>query len=469
MRSTPRPRASSILTIACFLLLIRTSVAESDLIVHEWGTFTVLQDETGKELAGINTDDEPVPKFVHDVAPLLLAKPILSDLHWAYRQKGAPRHHPLVTMRLETPVIYFYPQKSARPPQNVDVEVTFRGGWLTQFYPQAEFSASDVRPGSFDFRRLTPHTEGKLTWKNVEIGASTPGPDTNDPVWLRPRKVQAASVAISNGEAEKYLFYRGVGQLKAPLRVVLDRTTKQLTVRANFKDVLSEYAKLEMASLWLVNVDQQGTCRYRRLPGIQVNTDEQIVRLRANYTFEAATASDDRKAELDEEMHSALVKDGLYSDEATALLSTWQRSYFATPGLRLFYLVPRIWTDHYLPLAVSGSPAVTRSMVGRIELVADEQRALLTKLAATKPAGSEWVENIPASAARERFFAGRSDFGDLGVKIPEDYRLYLALGRFRNALVTAEEARTRSQNLQQFIDLYALHPFRVHAGDNNDD
>jgi len=57
--------------------------------------------------------------------------------------KGAPRAHPLVTMRLETPVIYFYyPPKGMTEPFPVDVNVKFRGGWLTQFYPHAVFQRS---------------------------------------------------------------------------------------------------------------------------------------------------------------------------------------------------------------------------------------------------------------------------------------------------------------------------------------
>ena len=34
------------------------------LVVHEWGTFTSLQDESGQAIGGLNTDDEPVPKAV---------------------------------------------------------------------------------------------------------------------------------------------------------------------------------------------------------------------------------------------------------------------------------------------------------------------------------------------------------------------------------------------------------------------
>src|SRR5262245_19710771 len=101
-------------------------------LAHEWGTFTTLQDEQGKELHGINIDDEPVPEFVHNLSPFLLSKPLLSSRHWEYRQKAAPQHHPYVTMRLETPVIYFYPPQGILEAMTVDVHVRFRGGWLTE-------------------------------------------------------------------------------------------------------------------------------------------------------------------------------------------------------------------------------------------------------------------------------------------------------------------------------------------------
>lgn len=66
-------------------LTVASASAGDRLIVHEWGTFTSLQDERGRELAGINTDDEPVPQFVHNLNPFLLSQPVLSSLHWQYR------------------------------------------------------------------------------------------------------------------------------------------------------------------------------------------------------------------------------------------------------------------------------------------------------------------------------------------------------------------------------------------------
>lgn len=431
------------------------------LLVHEWGTFTTLQDDDGRELSGINIDDEPVPDFVHDVNPALLASPVLTSSHWEYRMKGAPRSHPLVTMRLETPVIYFYPPKGALESFPVDVNVKFRGGWLTQFYPHAVFSAPQLETGSFDFGKLTPETVGSLTWSDLQVGTKAAGPETDERVWLAPRKVGAASVTNTDGESEKYLFYRGVGNLKAPLRIAMDRNNHRLSVFGNFGAVLLGKETAEIPQLWVTQVRHDGAMAYRRIDGFTVSGDPKQVLGKGSCQFAAADFSRDNRPILEAEMHAALVEDGLFADEATALLSTWQWSYFESAGLRVFYLVPRQWTDFYLPLNISGQPRTERVMVGRIELISDEQRELLATFRKYEISDGSWVEKLSNSPARDRFLAGRSDFGELGIPIPADYQLYLKLGRFRNALVTAEEARRPNPSLTKFINTYGLHPFRV--------
>src|SRR5436190_22221770 len=85
----------------------KTPVEGDRLVIHEWGTFTCVQDESGRPVAGVNTDDEPVPAFVHRISDLI---PRPSQLAPVY-SKGVPRSHREVRMRLETPVIYFYPPK----------------------------------------------------------------------------------------------------------------------------------------------------------------------------------------------------------------------------------------------------------------------------------------------------------------------------------------------------------------------
>ena len=439
------------------------AAGNNDLIVHEWGTFTTLQDEDGRELSGINIDDEPVPEFVHDVNRALLASPVLTSTHWEYRMKGAPRSHPLVTMRLETPVIYFYPPTGVREPFNVDVNVKFRGGWLTQFYPNAVFSDPQMETGSFDFGKLTPQTVGSLSWNDLQVGTDAKGPETSERVWLAPRKVRAAGLTSSEGESENYLFYRGIGNLHAPLRITMHRNEKKLNIYGNFGAVLLGEETAKVPPLWLTQVRPDGSMAYRRLDGFTVSGDQKTVLGKTSCKFEVADFSRQNRQKLEAEMHAALVDDGLYADEATALLSTWQWSYFESPGLRVFYLVPRPWTDFYLPLSISGNPRTERVMVGRIELVSDEQRELLGKLRKAEISDGRWVEQLKSSPARDRFLAGRSDFGNLGIPVPADYQLYLKMGRFRNALVTAEEARQPSASLTKFINTYGLHPFRIAA------
>lgn len=454
------------LTCLCGLALAAVTfrsawAAEVPLVVHEWGTFTSLQDEQGRELSGINTDDEPVPAFVHNLNPFLRSRPVLSSLHWQYRQKGAPRVHPYVTMRLETPVIYFYPQQELKEPLPIDVSVRFRGGWLTEFYPQARAEAPRLKDNSFDFGELTRDTVSSLAWDRLQVGTQAAGPETTEQVWLAPRNVKAANVTNTEGESERYLFYRGVGRIRAPLRATLDRNSGELDLAANFDEVLTSRQTAHIGPLWLIQVRQDGQCAFRPLAGFDVSGDTTARLAETSYRFTDTDFAPQNRARLEAAMHDALIEDGLFADEAAALLATWQKSYFASPGLRLFYLVPRQWTDHYLPLALSQPASVNRVMIGRLELIGDEQRALLDRVARVAPSDGSWIDKIPESAARERFLAGRTDFGDLGVAIPPDYQIYLKLGRFRNALVAHEEHVRPSETLTRFIDTYELHPFRL--------
>src|SRR5437867_1443665 len=68
-------------------------------------------------------------------------------------------------------------------------------------------------------------------------------------------------------------------------------------------------------------------------------------------------------------MKEALIGEGLCADEADALLNTWELSYFKSPGLRFFFMVPRAWADRVLPLEVSPKMEIRRALVGRIEIV----------------------------------------------------------------------------------------------------
>lgn len=369
-------------------LAMASSLVHADpMIVHEWGTFTVLQDENGDGIPGINSDDEPVPSFVHRIAPLVRG-PVSSST------KGPlPECHPDVRMRLETPVVYFYPPPGEH--RTVDVEVSFPGGWISEYFPGGSVDAPGLETG-----RIRRNAVGRLVWKGLRVGGKHEGPRTADPVWTIPREVDAASVRTVDGEDERYLFYRGVANLDAPVRVI--RSGANLKVLGDTR------------AAWMVAVAEDGRIAFARWrPG-------ETRRAPDAYAEENLTA-------LLGDMRDELVNEGLFPREADAMLRTWENSYFRSPGARLFYLVPREWTDRHLPLSVSGENRITRVMVGRIEMVTPGQRRLLEHLAAQPPGDP--------SALRE------------------DIRL---LGRFSHALLAEHHRRNPTEGTRAWADALQL-------------
>jgi hypothetical protein len=410
--------------------------SEPELIVHEWGTFTCLQDEDGKAIGGINTDDEPVPSFVYDAAPGLLFP---AEEPPPTAKGGVRRCHSQVTMRLETPVVYFYPAEGFE--KRLNVRASFKGGWLTQYFPRAKMEAFGLKPdgtGFLDFAR------GFLNWSGISLSMSDEGPATNSLVWTTPRQVDAATIEVA-GEHEKFLFYRGVGQLEAPVRVV--RHEAEFIITRDRPDRRAD----EIHQLWLADIRADGTGAFRVLEPF---TEETAFLVKTASTFAPEDYSADAIKRLRDVMRKALIAAGLFEKEANAMLNTWQASYFKSPGLRLFFLVPRAWTDQMLPLTVSPArkdlrserpelaTELTRVMVGRVEIVTPQQRATLARIASAGPENS----------AR----AGDSVQAVKDTGWDNLFRSYQTLGRFRNALVLNEQKRNPSPSLEEFVRRYRL-------------
>ena len=413
------------------------SAPAQPLTVHEWGTFTSLQDEAGRTLGGINSDDEPVPAFCHDTAWGLVARPSALP---PVADKGASRCHPDVTMRLETPVLYFHLPPGASGPVKASVNVTFRGGWLTQFYPAAE-TASLSSSAS-----LTEAATGTLAWNDLQIGVEAKGPETSERVWIAPRAVEAASVTATNGESEKFLFYRGVGHLACPLQVTRAADSTMLECKSQVGASLANCLPMSVQHLWLASFRADGACAFRALPSVTLEAQSAPGKPPVLFTTPAGFQPGEFAAanlnRLRSEMHAALQAEGLFPDEADALLNTWEVSYFKSAGLRLFFMVPRAWTDAYLPLEVSVPSEIKRAMVGRLELVTPEERALLKNLAQGKVPTQAWAH-----------FDMTGNQAIVRGAMPAVYR---DLGRFRNALLLDEYQARPTPALEAFIRLNGL-------------
>lgn len=441
------------------------------LTVHEWGTFTVLQNEQGEALPGVNINEESLPPFVHrlarDLAPDSHAlAPLLSvGTHQRFASKGIPRSCPAARMRMETPILYFYPPKGVTNPFKLDVRVDFHRGWISEWYPNAKCDA----PG-FDAkgrpRNIDPSCNGSIVWNGLTIGSTKEPPKTDSKVWRAPRIPVPASVETEKGEAERYLFYRGIADLRAPLRVSRDADGVTLSVKANARDVTTK-APFRYPALWLADVRADGKVAFRNVPGFVAKHDSKLVHARMPGTFDAADYVPVRQSKMRQSMARALRTAGLYSDEAKAMLKTWEVSYFHSPGLRLFFVLPREWVDAVLPLTLSRKADTERVMIGRIELITPAQRKFVVQMSKIqKISSSSWfyksIRKLPVkqqTPALSALRSGKTSLADLGITPPGDYAMYLKLGRFRDALILDENRRRPSTALTAFVRSYSLEYF----------
>ena len=445
----------------CALVLLATTLAitaalakddvNNQLVVHEWGTFTELHDDHGVSVGGINTDDEPVPAFVHRISNRVVQSTNEPSRPSEPRRGKSVLWNSNVTTRLETPVIYFYPPEGLTEPMKVDVDVQLHGGWLSEYYPNATASAPGLRQNA-----LSQHAIGSLKWHDLQIGGEGTIPETDDHVWLAPRGPQSAKVVTSKGEAEEYIFYRGVGNFSGPLMVETDLERQQLRLTSRLHNIGAKH-ELTIPEAWLVHVRKNGDIAFRSTGAMSASNEKAEVLQEIDRQFGSSEYSSGNLDQLKAAMHLALVQDGLFPDEATAMLATWDRAYFQSPGLRLFYVVPQEWTDDRMPLTVSEPAQVERVMIGRIELVTDDHREQLATMSKQTPSTRDWIKRIPKSPARKQFLAGNNDVVEkLGVEVPVDYAAYLNLGRFRNALVHHELRKTMNPNLIGFVKTHGL-------------
>src|SRR5690349_15693297 len=93
-----------------FVLFLSAAVppaAAADLVVHEWGTVTTIHAASGQPQTGLNRIDaaDVLPDFVHRYEPAHTRH----DPAQQFAKSPLVPGRPDVTMRLETPVIYFHP------------------------------------------------------------------------------------------------------------------------------------------------------------------------------------------------------------------------------------------------------------------------------------------------------------------------------------------------------------------------
>jgi hypothetical protein len=319
-----------------------------DLTVHEWGTFTSIAGKDGRAVEWLplglprfptSTD---LPQFVEHI----------NDVNFKLGLRG--------TIRMETPVLYFYSPGDV----TVSARVSFSKGLITEWYPHAD----RVQPGGVvpDTALSQLSADGSITWNHVAVSPNLAGEFPSDGQsnrYYAARETASSPLlvqTIAGNQQEKFLFYRGVSASPLPLSARLTSEGK-LVVKILRGDELPNAILFE----------RRGERVGYRLTGA----------LNDETTVDPPTLTGSLDS-LYGDLEEILVDQGLYRDEAHAMVETWKDSWFEE-GSRLIYIVPRGFIDNVLPLTIDPAPGqIVRVFVGRLEIVTPTTaRAVKTAIA----------------------------------------------------------------------------------------
>lgn len=325
----------------------RTQAKETDLVLHEWGTFTSIAGGDGVAL-----DWQPLngasdlPSFVYD-----LKRDGGYRGTYGIRGKGE-----VAKVRMETPVIYFYTKQE----MEINVSVSFPNGKITEWYPQA-----GVVNNSFAHNRTGQFHSG-VTWGQIRLMPNANINYAREAAYSHyypARETDATPIRICNSdkskiEYEKFLFYRGIGNFELPLNVKLQGNQVVLNLNGPIYGAKSNPGH-NLTGL-MVFEKRGGRVGFTTVPSVSGATP--VARPQLNMTVEQAKA----------ELERILLLQGLYPKEAQSMIQTWSDSWFED-GLRVFYILPRLEVDEVLPLRIDvPTKERIRVLVGRTEVITPE-------------------------------------------------------------------------------------------------
>jgi hypothetical protein len=311
---------AALLTAGTLFGAARPTSDPAELVVHEWGTFTSIAGGDGLAVQWTpQAGPTDLPCFVH-------------------RNPYNPKAGLWGTVRMETPVLYFYTPREL----TVRVGVGFHQGLITEWFPDAAVTPAPNY-------NVPTKWEGTIRWNDVTVKPNAAADFRTEPGashYYVARRTDAAPV-IAASETERFLFYRGVGRFAPPL-IATTADDGSVTIASASGAPLGDVILFE---------NRGGAMAYetRHVDGRQVTLTLPAVQ------DEIPTPTAD--------LEGALVKSGLYPREARAMVETWRDSWFEE-GVRIFYVVPAVTIDKILPLEIEPLPSnVVRVFVGRMEVV----------------------------------------------------------------------------------------------------
>jgi hypothetical protein len=219
---------------------------------------------------------------------------------------------------------------------------------------------------------------------------------------------------------EKFIFYRGAGQSTPPY--IASMSDDETVTFSNY----SQSASTFQVALRVRN----GKASWKQLPNISGPAKD--VSRSASITFPKQTIS---LKQADKELRALflteLISRGLTKDEAQAMIDTWNHTWFAEPGQRVFTIVDRTWVDSVLPLGITPEPKkIERVFVARYEILSPAAEKQLGQILNNRTTPEQAAQQLAS----------------------------LELGRFSNGAVELVANQIKNESIQRFQNLAQIKP-----------
>ena len=348
---------------------------EGNLEVHEWGTFTVLQGSDGKTIRWYQAPDKLV-----DLPPF-----VRQQFTPFGKSRSANLYAGLDSVRMETPVLYFYPEKA----MDIRVSASYPTGRITEVFPPVSFQINSNGPSLWRGTLLPPNAPEKSRVpaatgpKGRHYAAARNVPDA----WLFSQIAPGSKVPPTSKKTGKpvdepidhFIFYRGAGNADSfPIRAVEQKEAGTYQLSNFYHQTIPKLFALRVKdgkSSW-TTIEQLARVGYNKEKKIQTNKQA--------FNFPKATGDvKEVAAGLRDTMVEALHAEGLTLAEAKAMVATWDDLWFTDPGTRVLAILPQSYADEMVPLQITPKPTkLERVFVARLELINREQEHVLTRVLA---------------------------------------------------------------------------------------
>lgn len=329
-----------------------TELAKDDLVVHEWGVFTVFNDA---KYANANRKEEwgSLPSFFYRQFPT-------ERLRW-------------VPSAWDKPIVYFYAKKT---PLKASVKVTFAEGAPVVWWPAVASPVDDP----YGPKKVRPFRS--LVWE-AWIGDAFPDPrgggaamvkveDFPLPAncWLKHARLPDASQITVIGniegegkvrfpgakdrtETERFLYYDGL--VPAPDYLRCEKIDAKSLTMAN-------RGKFDIGPLFIVDRRAKDTVGFAV---IDATEGKKPFKAGTSINIELKpNAAKDWPAAGIKAVRQAQLTAGLFEAEADSLLKIWEKRLLQADGVTAFHILPVSEYDRMLPLEIRPAPPTRPVRVG---------------------------------------------------------------------------------------------------------